>query len=227
MGDARIMIVVSDAEAGNAYAAALSGISATCDKAGSFREMAAMATETPYSGLIIDLPTLVRCSKEEKVIAYDCINLFPVLRVKWESRQNKINVSPLENHNCHDVESAFRYFIENVCSSFHARTIRKHKRKQVNLSALLCPDESFADQNTRKTFTVTLSKGGVFVYTMEEWRQDAPLWLRFIESRDQTPVPAVVRWSQKWGVSRSIPGIGMSFGELEPRLEKEIECLLK
>ena len=52
------------------------------------------------------------------------------------------------------------------------------------------------------------------------------VWLRFLEFADQTPIAATVRWSQRWGVSRCIPGAGLRFETLTARQEKELQLIL-
>ena len=139
MADTRILIVANDSEAGSAYVQAITDIGVACEIANSFEQMSAMAMETAYNGLIIDILTLVRCSKEEKAIAYECINLFPVLRVKWEARNKKIKLSPLEQSFSSDTDAALNYFIESRCKSFAARSLRRFNRKDSYLSLLLSP----------------------------------------------------------------------------------------
>lgn len=226
MTSPKILIVVTDTEAGNAYVQALSEIGVASDVARSFDQMSEMATENAYNGLLVDILTLIRCSKEEKVIAYECINLFPVLRVKWEARHKKIKLSPLEQSFCPDTDSALRFFIENRCKTFPARTLRGHQRRQINLNLLYCKDAGFAEHATHKSFTVNLGPGGVFLHTMQELKQGEKIWLRFHEFADQTPIGATVCWSQRWGVTRCIPGAGIRFESLTAKQEQEIRRIL-
>jgi hypothetical protein len=226
MSDTKILIVVNDSEAGQAYADALGEACVSYDIARSFKDMVAMATDTAYNGLVIDVLTLVRSCKDDKVIAYDCINLYPVLRVKWEGREKRINLSLLEQHGSRDVQSAVRFFVEKRCSTFAPRTLRKFKRKQIHLNAVLSPDENFAPEDTEKTFSVTLSQGGAFLHTVKEFDADCRLFVRFAGLMDQAPIPVQARWSVKWGMTRSIPGIGVSFESLSRNQEQEIEPLL-
>jgi len=226
MADTKILIVAKDSEPGHAYADALSGIGVACDIASSFNEMLAMAIETAYNGLVIDILTLVRSSKEEKIIAYECVNLYPVLRVKWETKTKTINLSPLEQSFSPNTESALEFFVENRCRSFPARSLRRHSRKNFNLNVLLSPDGLFSEQNTLKTFTVNISRGGVFLHTPQDLEQGRIVWLRFVEFSEQTPIVATVCWSFKWGQSRSIPGVGLKFDILSEAQENEIKAIL-
>lgn len=224
MAETNVLIVAGDAEAGKAYAQAISDIGVGYDVATSFHQMADMATTTAYNGLIVDILTLVRSPKEEKAIAYDSINIYPVLRVKWDKREKKINLSPVEEISSSDAEVVLRAFIESRCTPLRPRRLRRHKRKELNLNLLVCTDEDFAPEKTIKTFTVTVSEGGVFLHSMQSFQANQRLWLRFIDFADQTPIPATVRWSLEWGKSRNIPGVGVKFEKLTVDQERELKA---
>jgi Tfp pilus assembly protein PilZ len=226
MKDTRILIVAKDPEAAKAYGATLARTGAQHDLAPSFHEMAAIATERPYNGLMIDILTLVRCSKEEKVIAYDAVNIYPVLRVKWEAKQKKISLGPLEQSFSPDLDSVLKFFVENRCGGFKARPLRRHKRKSVNLNLLFSTHPSFPEPRTWQAFTVSISRGGIFLHTMRHLEEGERIWLKFIDQSGETPVPATVRWSLPWGVSRAIPGVGVRFDPLSEEQALELEQAL-
>jgi len=223
MADTKILIVVKDDEAGNAYSEALSRLEVAYDIVANFTDMSCKVIDNAYNGLLIDILTLVRCSKEEKVIAYDCINLYPAMRVRWESKQKKIKLSPLEQTFSPDADSALRSFIDNRCRQFPARSLRRHKRKSIHLNVFLSPDGSFSEETTSKTFTVNISSGGLFLHTTQSFQPGATLWLRVIDLADQTPIAAKVSWSVEWGSARCIAGVGMSFEKLTEEQAQEIE----
>jgi Tfp pilus assembly protein PilZ len=226
MADTKILIVVNGDEAGKAYSQAVSEIGVAYDMAPSFQAMLSMVVENSYNGLVIDILTLVRCSKEEKVIAYDCINLYPVLRVKWETKQKRIQLSPLEQTFSPDAGSALRFFIENRCKSFPARLLRRHKRKPATLNVVFSRDANFSEEATSKSFTVNISPGGVFIHTMHPFEKGETVWLRFSEFADQAPIVTTVCWSLEWGQARCIPGIGLKFESLSEGQEKVIQEIL-
>jgi hypothetical protein len=225
MADTKILIVVKDHEAGHAYTEALSGIGVTYDIASSFIEMSCLAVENAYNGLLVDILTLVRSTKEEKIIAYECFNLYPVLRVKWENRKKKINLSPLEQAFSPDADSALKFFIESRCMPFSARSLRRHNRKNYNLSVLLSPDGQFSEQGTIKTFSLNIAPGGVFLHSTQAFELGQTVWLRFLELSDQTPIAATVCWSLEWGQSRCISGIGLRFDQLSEDQEESLNSI--
>lgn len=224
MADAKILIVVKDQEAGLAYAEALSGTGVSYDIASSFNEMSCLAVENAYNGLLIDILTLVRSSKEEKVIAYECINLYPVLRVKWENKKKKINLSPLEQSFSPDAVSTLQLFIESRCRPFPARRLRRHSRRDYNLNVLLSLDGTFSDKSI-KTFSLNISLTGLFLHTSLTLDPGQTVWLRFVEFSDQ-PIATTVRWSLDWGLSRCIPGVGLEFGRLTEVQEQIVKVLV-
>jgi hypothetical protein len=222
MHHVKILIIVKDPEAGLAYGEALCGIDVAFDIASSFVEMASLAVENAYSGLLVDILTLVRSSKEEKVIAYECFNLYPVLRVKWENKKKKINLSPLEQAFSPDTASALKFFIESRCIPFPARPLRRYGRKNYHLNVLLSPDGLFSEHDTVRTFTLNISREGAFLHSTQVFETEQTVWLRFLEFADPEPFAATVRWSLQWGLSRCIPGIGLRFEKLS---EAQLEVL--
>ena len=225
MTDTRILIVAKDAEASKAYSDALTELDVACDLAPTFHDMSRFVRDNGYNGLLIDILTLVRSSKEEKVIAYECMNLYPVLRVKWESKHKKMKLSPLEETFSPDAESALKSFIDNRCRHFAARQLRRHQRKPIHLNALFSPDGTFDAASTSKAFTVNLSAEGFFLHTTQSFEVGQTLWVRFLELADQAPIAATVRWSVEWGRARCIAGLGMQFKKLSEEQAREIESM--
>lgn len=211
MEDIKILMVVKEAEARYAYEDAVRKVGVAYDVAGSFQEALSLSIDNTYSGLMIDILTLIRSSKEDKLIAYDCINYYPSLRVKWDARQKSMNLSPLEQSFSNDTEAPLAYFIENRCKSFTARSLRRFARKDTCLSVLLSTCSDFPDGDSMKTFTVNISRGGAFVQSTRAFVKGQTVWLRFLEMPDAEPIKAVVCWHLEWGACRCIPGIGVMF----------------
>jgi len=160
MDDTRILMVVTEEEAKAAYEKALRELNVSYDVAGSFHEVLGMTIERAYSGLLIDILTLVRSSKEEKTIAYECINYYPSLRVKWDARTKRMNLSPLEQSFSADAGATLGFFIQQRCRAFAARPLRRHNRRETVLSLLLSTSADFTAGETVKSFTVNISRGG-------------------------------------------------------------------
>jgi Tfp pilus assembly protein PilZ len=225
MEETRILIVVKDAEARAAYEEALDNAVAY-DIAGSFNEVLQMSTDNAYSGLIVDILTLIRSSKEEKAIAYDCINYYPCIRVKWDARHKSMSLIPLEESASTDTGGTLSCFIDTRCRPFTARTLRKHPRKELALSLLLSRSQEFPEERSAKSFTVNISEGGAFVYTLEPFSRGDVVWLRFLDLPDE-PVRGVVCWRVQWGACRSIPGIGVMFDPISAEQQSRVKKMAK
>lgn len=222
----KILMVVREAEARAAYEEALQRVGASYDVAHSFKDLLRMSVDNSYSGLLIDVLTLVRSSKEEKNIAYDCLNFYPSLRVKWDARSKSINLGPMEHCPAQDSEATLSYFIENRCRSFTPRSLRRFTRKDTFLSLVLSAGVSPGEGV--KTFTANVSLGGAFVHTTRPLEKKETVWLRFVEMPDAEPVEATVCWRIDWGTCRSIPGVGVMFAPLPEHradLIKQMACL--
>jgi Tfp pilus assembly protein PilZ len=227
MEDTKILMVVNEAEARAAYEEALLKVGVAYDIAGSFNEVLRMSIDNAYSGLMIDILTLIRSSKEEKTIAYDCINFYPSLRVKWDARQKSMNLRPLEQSFSAGTEATLAYFIENRCKSFTARSLRRFNRKDTFLSLFLSTDSGFPDGDSLKTFTVNVSQGGAFLHTTQSFAKRQAVWLRFLEMPDAEPIKAVVCWRIEWGTCHSIPGIGVMFDSLAEERVNEMSKIAR
>lgn len=222
MENTKILMIVKSAEARAAYEEALCKIGVAYDIANSFQEVMHMSIENKYSGLMIDILTLIRSSKEEKAIAYDCINCYPSLRVKWDTKLKNMTLSPLEQAFSSDAQSTLSCFIEGRCKSFTARSMRRYARKETVLGLTLSssPDSSAGD--SIKTFTVNVSQGGAFVHTTRPFVEGQTVWLHFLEIAEAGPIEGVVRWGIEWGVCRGIPGIGVMFKFSSEEQENEV-----
>ncbi|HJV36997.1 PilZ domain-containing protein [Geomonas sp.] len=211
MADARILVVVKEADARGAYEEILQRVGVSYDIAETFTDLQRMSSAVPYSGLLVDILTLIRCSKEEKAIAYDCLNYYPSLRLKWDGRDRSINLSPLEQSDTVDVGASLSFFVETRCKAFTARTLRRFDRKESYLNLLLSPRPECGEGECLKTFTLNISRGGAFVHTTDPLQKGEPVWLRFLELPANEPLKAVVCWCIEWGTCRGIPGIGVQF----------------
>ena len=227
MEETRILMIVKSAEARAAYQEALDKIGVFYDIASTFTDVQRMSVEHAYSGLLIDILTLIRSSKEEKLIAYDCINCYPSLRIKWDAKQKSMNLSPLEQAFSVDTEATLTFFIEGRCKAFTARSMRRYPRKDLHLGLVLSPFCDFPAGDCIKTFTINISQGGAFVHTTQSFTKGQTVWLRFLEMPYAEPIKAVVRWGIEWGVCRGIPGVGLAFDFSSEQQGKEIRNMAK
>lgn len=225
-GETRVLMVVKETEAREAYEEALRKVGVAYDMAASFSDVLSLSVEKAYNGLIIDILTLIRSSKEEKMIAYDCINFYPCLRVKWNPGQKGMNIAPPEQGLSPDTV-AMKAFIEKKCHPFTPRTLRKYNRKDTFLSAALSTCGDCGIEQGLKTFTVNISRGGAFVHTTLPFRKEEAVWLHFPDMAGGGPVKGAACWQIAWGSARAIPGIGVRFEFSTAEEEEQITRMAK
>ncbi len=222
----RILLIVKNETARNAYVEILGKIGVACDSVVSFADASSMARNTPYNGLLVDVLTLIRADQNEKSIALECMNYFPSTQIKWDAKSKTVHLLMFSQTSHVEVDLAIRMFIEERCKPYAARTLRVYNRKTFILNFLFSLDCHCSDKKASKTFSLDLSQGGCFLHTVRTFDEKQGIWLCCLELSDQTPIKAVVCWQLKWGLKRQIPGIGVKFESLSEIHEKEIKMIL-
>lgn len=227
MSHTKILIVADVDGAKEAYAEAATRFHVSWEVAFSFKECLRRATEDSFSGIIIDILTLLRSSQDEKNIAYDLINLYPTLRLTWDKRNRQINLGLLEQSYFIDPEAELRLFMER-CRSFSPRSMRKHDRVPVCLNALLSADESCPEGTSARTFTVNISEGGAFLHTVAPYERGEVVWLTLTDLADTAPIKGRVCWKIEWGLPhRAVPGIGVQFEIISQGQVQELQRIAR
>jgi hypothetical protein len=177
----------------------------------------------PLNGILVDMPTYMRSSEEEKRLMTELVGLFPALRLKCNEPTGEIRTLPFGTVYPGNIAPAV--FVQKYCTTVAPRKIRTSERHQMNLPALLSkplPDGNVSDT---KTVTANISNGGCFLVGFEPWTVGDRGWLTFPEFNDNTPVQVEVCSVLPWGESRSLPGMGFRFVALTPVQKVELKNL--
>ncbi len=226
MKNTRILLVVKNDTARDAYVEILDKIGVAFDTVTSFAEASSKARNTPYNGLLVDVLTLIRSDQNEKSIALECMNFYPSTQIKWDAKCKTIHLLIFSQPSCSEAESTLRMFIEERCKPFAARSLRVFSRKNIILNLLFSLDCHCSDEKASKTFSLDISQGGCFIHTVQVLDNRQAVWLRILELSDQTPIKATVCWQRHWGLKRQIPGIGVRFESISEAQKKEINLIL-
>jgi len=217
-----IYIIVAAANQDNRirYQQRLRALGVECTAVASLHEMFEVLKETPFNGLLIDLPTLVKASHEEKLLCHEFLRHFPTLRLRWDSDtgQPRCLLHGSITHENETLES----FIEKHCKPFKARRIRRHKRLILHYNVLISRDEQFQDGEVEQSTTLDISEGGCSLFTSSSWDIDQQIWLSFIEFEDPAPVRATIRRWTRWGTAMQVPSIGVRFDSLSESQQNQI-----
>lgn len=188
-------------------------LTAFLDKAGvaavpcaSFCEAENIAIKGLYSGMLVDLPSIIKSKGEEKIVAYTMANFFPTLRVRTVG----FILVPMATPGVSKQEKSLDDFLHNTCFAALPKRLREFRRHPVCLSTLI----TYNGLDVRG-FTLDISWGGVFIIDVhtEQFTIGDRVSILFPEFGCR--IPAEVCRVRPWGVLRHPPGIGLRFTVLD------------
>ena len=209
-----INVILACQEAGGAkqaYIDAVTPLGVKVETVPSFGKLHKMMIENCYNGVMVDLRTKMKASNEEKDLVHDVFEQFPVAQLNFDEKTGQIR--SLHYGRTGKGES-LESFIKEECRSFIARPIRSSIRKKIHFNVLLSKTGDFATEGIDRTVTMNVSKGGCFIYSVDDLQSDAKVMMVFKELEDQKPILGEVRWKALWGEAMQIPGIGVKFENL-------------
>jgi Tfp pilus assembly protein PilZ len=177
----------------------------------------------PLNGILVDMPTYIRSSDEDKRLLTDLVGVFPSLRLKCHDVSGEIRTLPFGTAYPGNIAPAF--FVQNYCASFAQRRIRTIERSQLNLPALLSATLPMESPSGTKTVTVNISRGGCFLISFDPWNVGDRGWITLPDLQDSAPIPVEICWIRLWGKCRSLPGMGVRFIDLSASQKNELHRL--
>ena len=182
-----------------------------------FCEAENMALQGLYSGMLVDLASIVKAKGEEKIVAYTLASFFPTLRV----RSFGPALVPMSMPGSAKQDKNLDDFLNTTCRVFEPRKLRSFRRHPVTLSTVVV----YKGEEIRGV-TLNLSWAGTFIvdFAAERFTVGDSVCLEFPEFN--CGVQAEIRWIRPWGM-RSAPGFGVTFTELGGPLETVFPAILK
>ena len=219
-GATTVLLVCREGKSREEYLAALNlpGVSLTCVQA--LTEFFRREVYCPLNGVLVDMPTYMRYSEEEKRELVELVGIFPALRLKCHEPTGEIRSLPFGTvypENCTP-----EVFVQKYCSAFVQRKIRTKERVQLNLPVLLTLSLPAEGVCCVRTVTINLSSEGCFLIGFEPLVVKGTGWLTIPELKDNTPIPVEVCWIRVWGEHRSLPGAGIRFVDLTESQKDEL-----
>ena len=216
---AKLILVCRDGEARQAYLNEAKTIGVQVDVVSTYGELFNTMIETPYQGVMVDLITSMKASKEEKGMAQEIIEVFPIIQLKWDNESKAIRTISLSKSQSSDTLADF---VSAECEAFSPRAIRLNIRKSIHFNTIICHEEKMTEKNIEKTVTINASKGGCFLFSIQDWSRSLHVWLIINELQDKTPISGDIRWKMEWGKAMMIPGIGINFKQIKPNQLEEL-----
>jgi len=206
-----ILVCQEEGEAKQAYINAVKPFGVKVDTVPSFSELHKMLCENYYNGVMVDFRTKMKASNKEKELVHDVFEQFPVAQLNFEEKTGSIRSF---HYSRESKGETLESFIKEECRSFIARPIRSSIRKIIHFNVILSNTGDFTKEGIDRTVTMNVSKGGCFIYSVDDLQTDANVMMVFKELEDQKPILGEVRWKALWGEAMQIPGIGVKFENL-------------
>ena len=92
---AKLILLCKEGDAREAYLKEAKAIGVEVDVVSTYSELFKTTITNPYQGVMIDLPTSMRASKDEKGIVQEILEVFPIVQVKWDAATNVIRTMSL------------------------------------------------------------------------------------------------------------------------------------
>ncbi len=177
----------------------------------------------PLSGILVDMPTYMRGSEEEKHLLTVLVGLFPALRLKCNETTAEIRTLPFGTTYSGKILPAD--FVSKYCRPFIERKIRTCERSHQTYPAILHLFRPAENVPGTKSVTTSISREGCFLVSFEPWKIGERGWLTIADLEDASPIPVEVRSVRSWGEPRCLPGMGVRFIELTGSQKDELSRL--
>lgn len=220
----RLMLIVEQESALAGYRQQFEQLGVELFVVRSIAELAGVLAEEPCNGLLLDVPTMVRATENEKVLAHDLCQVYPSLRLRWDPRSKAVR--PLHFGQSAGGSSALEQFLYGECAAFQARTTRINSRISAHFNLLIAGTSDLVAEHGERSVTLNVSAGGCFVVSMEPLPNGTEIWVSFRDLADQHPVRCEVRWVQEWGKTLKAPGMGLRFLSMDQQQVAEIGRLV-
>lgn len=217
--DIKIILVSQEGNAKKAYLAKLKSMGIDVDTVSSFSEVHALLTRNYYNGLMVDLKTKMKAAGKEQEIAREVLEHFPYAQLNYEEETGEVRSLV---HGQSAEKGTLEGFINKTCGSFNSRMIRLHSRKEMHFNILLSKSSNYSKENEDKTVTMNISRGGCFLYSVDNWKVGTKVMIAIKELDNKRPIFCEVRRTVFWGKTMTVPGIGVAFVDID---ENQLEDL--
>jgi len=215
----RIVLVANQEAEGNVYLQQLSNYDVDLKVASTFKELEYFLATESYNGIIVDLKTKLSADRDQKMLAHDLLEHYPVLQVRVMPDSDQIQALPFGKA---QMDASLETFLTIECPNFEARCIRSAVRHHIHFNVLLSENGGFGPDDVERTVTLDISKNGCFIVTPYKWPDHSSVPFILKELSTATPIVGEIRWEIPWGQTMQIPGIGVRFEDIQPSQHKEL-----
>jgi len=219
-----ILLVSRSASRTQNYREALDRLGISCLAISGLKEVPTLVAGTPFNGIMLDMPVLIKATPTEKIFLEDILKALPsaYLNIAPATDTIKLLIATGTQGNAKSLDE-----FSGLCKAFPARVVRPKDRYRLHLQALLQSGPALATEE--QTVTMNVSPNGCFLFSTNlESRYEQTVRIKFIGLEDTCSVSATICWVRHWGTGgHHIPGIGVSFDSISEEQRRQINGLLE
>jgi len=224
MSSPLVLLVSRSASRTQAYREALDHQGISCLAISEMKEVATLAAGTPFSGILLDMPVLIKAAAYDKAAVEDILKALPsaYLNIAPASDAIKLLVATGTQGTARSIEE-----FAGICKTFAPRLVRPKDRYPLHLNALL--STGINGDTEERTVTMDVSPRGCFLFSLNpDIPLGQPVKIIFVGLEDTTPIIATTCWLHPWGTKgeHHAPGIGVRFDTVGTAQLTQINALL-
>jgi Tfp pilus assembly protein PilZ len=194
-----------------AYHEALAGVGMHPRCYADIHELLASLPALTYSGLILDIPTVMRAPRDARDRLFKLSESLPIMRARIGKPGGRVQFL--------DDIDVFIHNCKTVCPS-RVRSVRRYPTK---LSTLISREDDPDMTKAVPANILNISERGCYVYTLGDFSDAEFIFLKIMELEDATPIFGLIRWRKPWGETNMLPGLGVAFLDIRDAQVAEIE----
>lgn len=219
-----VLLVCRSASRSQLYRTVLDSKGVCCLMVTSLKEVHTLAAGTAFSGLLLDMPIMVKATPTERLTLEDLQRALPCAYLNIAPATDSIKLMMVND--LQGAAATIEEFAE-LTSRFPPRCVVPKNRITLHLHTLL--QHGSETGSSAKTVTLDLSNGGCFLFSVDPILQtETDISLQFIGLDDPTPIIATVCWCNAFGASgKQGPGVGVRFVRINQAQQDQLENLLQ
>ncbi|GHV17365.1 hypothetical protein AGMMS49938_18110 [Fibrobacterales bacterium] len=172
-----------------------------------------------WNGILIDIPTYIKCSQKTKDLISDFNKIYPTARIRYDSSKSCMDLTILEEGKKIELNE----FLEDRCAHFNARHLRKYKRAMINMN---CKVLAELNGNPLEIFctTANISENGLFIMNRSDYLaigKSVKIEIKELGNPDKVIYGTIVR-SLNWGdYPFHAPGYGIRIDNIDSEIVQE------
>jgi hypothetical protein len=219
-----ILLVSRSASRSQCYREVLDKLGISCLVISEIKEVPTLTTGTPFSGILLDMPVLIKATANDKTAMEDILKALPSAYLNIAPASDAIRL--LAADGTQGIAKTVEEFAL-LCKEFTPRIVRPKDRFPLHLNALLARET--APEQQEQTVTLNISSQGCFLFSVKpEFQVNQLVSIKFIGLTDTTLVQASICWLRRWGEKgHHLPGIGVKFEKTTENQAEEINKLIE